>query len=363
MKNNRLLIALVVLIGVGALAVTTSRSHQAETTVEAPVVKLPTIKKEDLTQIEIVKPNGETITLAKKDGAWQLASPVGAKADMTAVDALLDKLSTIEITGVAATRKENHAKLQVDEGAALRVKAKAGDKLLLDLFVGASKSGNTMVRMDGKDAALVAKGGLRFAFDKEAKMFRDRVITDLDSTELTGLVLESSKGAFKFDKPDKAWTQSAKEKPIKDFSDAKVQSLASTLSRLRAADFAEPAVTAEAAGFNAPEAKVTLIGKTAAPTVLELGKLHPNGNEYFVRVSGKDTIFRIGKFIAERMLSDATAFVDDKKDESQEGAGAAGGFEGMPEGMMAPGGAGGQLPPEVLEQLKRQLATQGGAHP
>ncbi len=360
MKNNRLLIALVVLIGVGALAVTASRSHQAETTLEAPVEKLPTIKKEDLTEVEIVKPSKETIKLAKQGGAWKLVQPP-ANADMTAVDSVLDKLTTLDITGVAATRKENHAKLQVDDGTALRVKAKAGDKLVLDLFVGASKNGNTMVRLDGKDTVLIAKGGLRFAFDKEAKMFRDRVITDIDSNELTGLVVESTKGSFKFDKAGTAWKQAAGQKPIKDFSDAKVQSLASTLSRLRAADFAEPTVSPDAAGFSVPDAKVTLTGKTGAPTVLELGKQHPNGTEYYARVSGKDIIFRISKFTADRMISDASAFAEDKKEEGKDGAGA----PGMPTGMMPPGGEGApsQIPPELMEQLQRQLANQGGAHP
>lgn len=355
MKNNRLLIALVVLIGVGALAFNATRSHQAETTLEAPVEKLPTIKKEQLTEVEIVRPSQPPIVIAKQGETWALVKPVAAKADMAAVDQVIEKLTTLEVSGVTATRKENHARLQVDAEKAIRVKAKGGDKVLLDLYLGLSKGGNTMLRVEGKDTVLGAKGGLRFAFDKEAKQFRDRVITDVDTAEVTAMVVESPKGVFKFDKADKAWTQAAKEKPITDFSDAKVQSLASTLLRLRAADFADEGMTAEAAGFGPLNGKVTFTVKTGAPVVLELGKAHENGREYYARVTGKDTIFRISKFTADRIIADATAFADSKKDEDK------GAAEAPP--MMPPGeGAPQQLPPEIMEQLQRQLANQGG-HP
>jgi len=355
-KNNRLLIALVVLIGVGALAVTASRSHQAETTVEVTSETLPKLKKEDLTSIEIVKPSNETIMLVKQGTGWQVTQPVVAPADTSAVDAVLEKLTSLEITGVAATRKENHARLQVDKGAGVRVKAKAGDKLVLDLFVGVSKSGNTMLRLDGKDTVLAGKGSLRYAFDKEVKMFRDRVITDIDTAEVTGLTVESAKGIFKFEKKDTAWVQAEKEKPIAEFSDEKVQSLASTFARLRAADFAEPSISADAAGFAAPSAKVTLTLKDGKSVVLELGKILADERDYYARVSGKDTIFRISKFTAERMMADATAFTEDKKDDKAAA-------EGAPEMPMGDAPGGGQLPPEIMEQLKRQLANQGGAHP
>jgi len=353
-KNNRLLIALVVLIGVGALAFNASRSHQAETTMEAPVTTLPTLKKEQLTEIEIVRPSEPPVVLAKQGDTWALVKPVAAKADLSAVDQVIEKLTTLDITGVTATRKENHARLQVDAEKAIHVKAKGGDKVLLDIYVGMSKGGNTMLRIEGKDTVLGAKGGLRFAFDKEAKQFRDRVISDIDTAEITAMLVESPKGTFKFEKADKTWTQAAKEKPIKDFSDAKVQSLASTLARLRAADFAEEGTTPEAAGFGPLNGKVTFTVKTGEPVVIELGKVHENGREYYTRVTGKDTLFRVSKFTADRMLADATAFADTKK----EGEPAAEAPPSMPPGEGMPQ----ELPPEIMEQLKRQLAEQGG-HP
>lgn len=352
MKNNRLIIALVVLVGIGALAMNAARSRQPQTTVEKPTEKLPAIKKDEVTALEIIKPDKQTISLIKKDGAWHVTVPVSAKADTSAVDAVLDKLESLDVGGVAATRKENHARLQVDADKAIRVKAKNGDKTLTDLYIGAAKGGNTMVRAEGSDNVLSVRGSIRYAFDKEAKMFRDRVITDLDTDALSSISFESAKGKFRFEKQDKTWQQAAGEKAIKDFADSKVQSAASTLSRLRANDFAEPSFDPAQAGLTPPAAKVTLASKDKDPVVLELGA--EIGNERYLKKTGSDVIYRISKFSGDRMLADAAAFAIDPKEAKKEAA--PGGAPMMPPGM---GGEGmNQLPPEIMQQLQQQMANQ-----
>jgi hypothetical protein len=359
MNTNRLLIALVVLVGLGAAVVVTLRSRETVTTVAAPDAKLPAIKKEDVTALEIIKPDKTTIALAKKDNVWSLTAPVAAKADTSAVDAVLEKLSELEVSGVAASRKENHKRLQVDATTGIRVKAKAGDKSLIDLWVGESKSGGTMVRLEGEDPVLAVRGSIRYAFDKEVKMFRDRVVTDIEPKDLTSVVIESQKGTFRFEKPAEKWQQAKLgkgEKAIERFSDSKVQSLVSSVARLRASDFGDPAENIEALGFNTPSSKVTLTDKTGKVTVLELGRERPGSNDYYLRVSGNPVVYRISKFTAERMMPEAKAFQEDEKKEGAE-----------PAPQMPTAGMGGenQIPPEVMRQLQQQMQMQqgGGGHP
>jgi hypothetical protein len=350
-KNNRLIIALVVLVGVGALAINAARSRQATTTLEKPAEKLPTVKKDEVTTVEIVQPGKPAIVLTKKNAVWEVTAPVTAKADTSSVDAVLDKLESLDVSGVAATRKENHAKLQVDADKAIRVKAKKDDKVLADLYIGASKAGNTMVRAEGSDSVLSVRGSMRYAFDKDLKMFRDRVITDLETDTLSAIVFESPKGKFRFEKQDKAWTQAAGQKPIKDFADSKVQSAASTLARLRAADFAEPSFTPAEAGLTPPQAKVTFSRPDSEPVVLELGA--EVGNERYLKKSDSDVIYRVSKFNADRMLADAASFAIDPKEAKKDAPSAA---APMMPGM---GGEGmNQLPPELMQQLQQQMANQ-----
>ncbi|MFT3928001.1 MAG: DUF4340 domain-containing protein [Myxococcales bacterium] len=360
MNKNRLLIAVIVFLGLGGAAAAAVRSREAETTIEKPQVSLPTIKKDEITSVEIDNPKKGNVTLSKAEGGWSISAPLAAKADQSAVDALLEKLAELEVTGVTATRKENHARLEVDAAQALHVKVKQGDKQIADLYLGATKSGSTMVRSEGQDAVVSVKGAIRYAFDKDLKSFRDRVILDIDSKDLTGLSINSPKGTFKFEKaagPEGKWTQvlAKKEKPIERYSDAKVQSLSSTFARLRASDFAAPDATPESAGLSTPSATVELTKADGSKATLELGKADGAAGETALRLVGNPVIFKISKFTADRFSSDASAFQEPEKKE-----GAAPAAPEMPD--MA-GGGGQQIPPELLRQLQQQLGAQGMGSP
>jgi hypothetical protein len=359
-NKNRLLIAVIVFLGLGGAAAAAVRSRAAETVIEKPSAKLPAIKKDEITSIEIDHPKKGKITLSKANGQWAVSAPLSAKADQSAVDSVVDKLAELEVTGVTATRKENHARLEVDAAQAIHVKVKQGEKTLADLYVGASKSGGTMVRSEGQDSVVSVKGSIRYVFDKDLKSFRDRVILDLDAKDLSGLSLSSAKGNFVFTKAPAAegaeakWTQvlAKGEKPIERYSDAKVQSLSSTLGRLRASDFAAPGTTPEAAGLAAPSAVAVLTKGDGSKFTLELGKPDGDAGDYTLRLVGNDVIFKVSKYNAERLLTDAKAFQEAEK---KEGA-APEGAPGMPD--MAGGGQ--QIPPEVMRQLQQQLGAHGG---
>jgi len=334
----------------------TLRSQNSGDTTEAkPTVTLPKLKKDEITGIEIIKPDKTDLVLTKADNTWNLSAPVAAKADSSAVDSVIEKLTDLEVSDVAATRKENHKRLQVDAETGLHVKVKGGDKVLADLWIGASKTGGTMLRVDGQDVVVAVKGSIRYAFDKEVKMFRDRVVTDIDPKDLSGIAIESAKGKFKFDKPEEKWVQPKGEKPIEHFSDSKVQSVVSTAARLRASDFAPASESVEAAGFNAPTAKVTLFKKDGSNVVVEVGK-EVAGSDYFLRVVGNPVVYRISKYTGDRLMPELKAFQEEEKKPGDQAAAP----PGMPPGMGGPGG--GQIPPELMQQLQQQMAAQGG-HP
>jgi hypothetical protein len=278
-----------------------------------------------------------------------VTKPLTAKADTANVESVLDKLSGFEVTGTAATRKENHERLQVDAEHAIRVKAKTKDKVALDVYVGLTKAGNTMVRAEGEDVVLSVRGSIRYVFDKELKMFRDRVVTDVNVEDVKAMAVQSSKGSFRFEQVDNVWRQAASEKPIKDFAADKVRSLASALVRLRATDFAEPGLSDEAAGFTTPSATVTFTKKDDTELTLTLGKAHEGGSDYYARVSDRDTLFRVSKYTAERAIADASAFAKSADDEKPAPT--------PPD--MGHGGAPTELPPELMKQLQQQLQQQG----
>lgn len=347
MNNNRLLIAIVVLAVLGGVLASQLRSHQSSSSVAKPTVTLPKIKRDDITKVEIDNPEKKLkVTLVKQGSAWALSAPLVAKADTAAAEAALDKLSDLEVAAIAASRKENHTRLGVDPAHGLHVKAFAGDKLLLDAYLGEAKSSGTMLRLEGQDVVVATRGSIRYAFEKELRYLRDRTITELDPATLKALSLVSAKGSFKFEKPDAKWVQAKAEKPIKDFADSKVESLASSFAKLRATDFAEPGATAESTGLSAPQATLVLTPKEGAEIKVELGKADPTNTDYFVRSSQSEVLFRISRYTGDRLIADAAAFSEPPKKPGEEQA--ANANKGMPVG------GGGSLPPEILKQLQQQ---------
>jgi Domain of unknown function (DUF4340) len=367
-NNNRLLIALIVLALLAGAVVSTLRSREPEATLAKPAASLPQLTQEEITKVELENPEKKLkLTLvkqpapksaapaadadagaepAKPEANWRVTAPLDAQADNAAVESLVEKLAGLEIAAIAATKKENHEKVGVDSAHGIRVKAYNGDKLLLDAYVGASKTSGTMVRKEGEDTVFAVKNSIRYAFDKELKAFRDRVITDLNPDDVKSMVLTSPKGTFKFERPEANWQQAKGEKPIKDYSANKVQSLASSFARLRASDFAEPGATPASTGLDAPAAKLVLTPKSGEPVTFELGKAAEGGADSFLRASGRDVIYRVSKFTSDKLVVDATAFSEPPKKPGEEPPPSA---HGMPVA------GGGNLPPEILKQLQQQM--------
>lgn len=370
MNNNRLLIAIAVLAVLTAAVVSTLRSRAPEATLAKPAASLPELEEDEITKIELDNPEkklkltlvkqeapksaapaeaGDAGAEAKKPEAnWRVSQPLDAQADNAAVESLVEKLAGLEVASIAATKKESHEKVGVDPAHGIRVKAYHGDKLLLDAYVGASKSSGTMLRKEGEDTVFAVKNSIRYAFDKELKGFRNRAITDLNPDDVKAMVLTSPKGTFKFEKPDATWQQAKGEKPIKDFSANKVQSMASSFARLRASDFAEPGATPASTGLDAPAAKLVLTPKDGEPITFELGKQAEGGADSFLRVSGNDVIYRVSKFTSDKLVADATAFSEPPKKPGEEPP-------PSPHGMPVAGG--GNLPPEILKQLQQQMGS------
>ncbi|MDB4987144.1 MAG: hypothetical protein JWN04_2322 [Myxococcaceae bacterium] len=363
-NNSRLYIALALLVAIAAAVVLTRRAHESQTGLEKPSQTLPAVDKSAATQFELSRPGQPTIVAQKQGDKWSITAPLQAEASQEAVNGALDKLADLKVTGLAATRKENQARLGVDAAHALHVRVKAGEKQLLDLYVGEAKGASTIVREEGKDAALSVKGSIRYAFDKDLKEFRKREITDLDVTQVSALAISSKKGNFKFERgPADAWTQAKGEKPIAKFDPEQVQSLLSTATHLRAADFAAAGEPDAVTGLDAPSAKLTLTKKDASTLELSIGKQHPGSDDFYVRSSESPVVFRVAKFSAERLMPEAKYF--EKVEKPAQAAAPQGMQQGMPPGMQmgGPGGGQGGITPEMMEQIQRQLAAQGQGHP
>jgi hypothetical protein len=373
---------------------------------------LPEVERDALTELEIHRPDDEApIRLVKEGDSWRLAAPVEAAASSTAVSTALDKLADLEVTGRAASNARHHDQLEVDEESGVRVIARAGDETVLDVWIGALRSGNTMVRVDGEDEVLTVRGSIKFAFNKAVRDWRDRTITDVTAGDVVAVSFQNDNGRFDFRKGDDGWAQVPPDEapegvelaePIEGFDGSKVSSTVSSLARLRAADFAEPDASPESLGFGPDAARVTLTvregaeeaeeaegaegseeseaaaeGETEAEageaaeasegaadagatrTLTLLVGAEAEDSQRYVKVEGGDVVYVVSRFMADRLLPEADDFTESAEPPPGQPQPA-----GMPGGMPGGGpGGGGQLPPELMQQIQRQLQQQGGGHP
>jgi len=264
----------------------------------------------------------------------------------------LDKLEELEITGVAATTKDNHARLEVDAAKGTHVVAKAGGATVLDLWVGLYKSGSSMLRKEGEDVVATVRGSIRFAFQKDLRGWRDRTIASLDTDNITGLTLSTAQGTLQFVKQDGSWAQAPGEKPIERFDPSRVDTLVTSIATLKAADFPSDPISDEEAGLTeGPDAATVTVAMSGDAgqqgVVLRLGKKVAT-NRYAKR-EGDPTMYLIANFTADNMTGGPSKF---QKPEEKPEDSAAAPPQGTPPGMPA------GHPPTGLDQAKLQQLLQ-----
>jgi len=326
MPVNKLLVAASLLLALLGLTVWQWSTRSAEDDRAADVsVTLPKLKKDDIDELSIAAPGKPPLAFKKNEQTWELTAPVSARADQSNVDTALSKLAELEVISVAATKAENHDKLEVTDSKGAHVIAKQQGKPVLDLLIGAYRSGNTAVREPSNPVVASAKGSIKYAFDKDVRDWRDRAILDVKMDDVQAIRFEGPQGTFRFVKDGKDFKQAPGESPLANLDGSKVWGLVNTVNSLRADDFAAPEVTPEAAGV-APKAdgSVVLTAKVKdAEQQLTLRVGHQVGDRYYVKRDDASTLYLVSKFTGERLLAGKERFVKDEQPKAANGAPAA----------------------------------------
>lgn len=367
-RKNRVAIgtvAFLALLGATIWAVRTRDDAQTDAGAELPSIE---VDKDAITSLEITRPNKdgtEVVVLSKVDGEWHVTVPLDADADRNNIESALNRLATMSPSGVAATRPENYARLEVDDAQAVKVVVRSGDAPSVELRIGKYSNGVTMVRIGDRTEVFTVKGSVRYPFDRDLKTWRNRRITEVQAQDVQEIAFASDNGSFRFNRQDGSWVPAEKQEPIKDFDPKKVEGLVSTAARLTASGFAPSEVSSARAGMNEPKATITL--RVAAPAgeapdeteapaepqviVLEIGDQADKDTELYLRRSDDQTIYVVSQYLADRLRPDAAAF--EKSEEAPPPTRPMPAMQGMPQGQQQP-----QLPPEVMRQLQEQIERQ-----
>lgn len=423
MKNNvpLLLVVLLALVAVTVYVVNQRTSDPDPNIAAADLPEIPAVDTDDVASLEIRRPDEDPIVMERRGDSWMVIAPVEAPVNHANITTALTKIGEIELDRMITTRATNHERLEVDDEQGLRVIAKDSEgEVLIDFILGgSSRSTGTVFRLAGDERVVAIDGSIRFAFNKELRLWRDRTILSVPPADVQQAVFQHGEETLAFARGSEGeWEQVlAEEEPaLERFNPTRVQTTISGISRLRASNFGASDLTPEAAGLTEASTTVTLTiqaspepppspagegeegeqppppapvveAPPAAQTiVVRLGQETTDG-EHYVQLMGNDTIYIISSFDSNRVEGESSIFqTPEAPPEPPPGAGGPPPGAGLPPGVGLPPGAGlppgvrlppgagpapggpggpggGQIPPELMRQIQEQLRKQGANAP
>lgn len=201
------------------------------------------------------------LRIAKKDGDWRVSSPVDARADFTAVESLLGRLSSAQMKSIAAPDAADLAQYGLDKPAAT-VRIGTGSSQATLLVGKAAEAGNVYAKDQSRPAVFTLESSLLDELKKDAGEFRQKDLFDARSFNTTRVEIarggqsaafEKTKVKDKDGKEEEKWKQVAPA--AKDVDGAKVDALLAALTSARADSFQPDAAKT---GLEKPELTVTL---------------------------------------------------------------------------------------------------------
>jgi len=276
-----------------------------------PVARL---KSTDFDTLEVTK--AKATTVIKRDGTkFKVVSPTAYRADDNVAKLAFEAIEKLEFTSIVTEQKAKHAEFEVADDSALRVAAKAGDKVVADLIIGKPMGGGTMVRPAGKDEVWQVTGSIKFNFDKNPADWRDKSITTFLNGDAETIDVKSKTGGTialkKTDKKEGAddlWAITASSLPVNKLDNTIPTGIVSALSVWKANDFADGAKP-EQTGLGDPALTITVGLKGGKKATVLVGN-KKGDDDYYVKTATEPQVFLVKKYNMDRVNKRPIEFRD-----------------------------------------------------
>lgn len=363
MNSKGITIGLVVLVGLIGATAYVYRPAPAETNTTATATPWTTFEASRVDRVILTRPTGpedqRTMEFEKQNGAWRMVRPGQGPTEARSVEDLVERFAEMRVNRVAGRQASSYEAFGVDDGHGTRVTLKAGGGELLNVVVGNGLGGGTAIRVANRPEVYEVNASVSSMVTREARDWRNREVVHAARDAVRGVSWTSGGVTRAFERNGDAWAAAAGT-TVERLDPARVGSLVDTLSNLRATDFA--AADAETGlSEESPRAVLTLGGDAGASTIaLRLGANHGEG-EFFVMKEGDPVVYIISRSQAEAVNPPLTA-LQTPADGGAPADASTPAPAAAPPTPPSPGGPTPQIPPELLEQIRRQMQQQGGAH-
>ena len=205
MKQNPLLIAVLVLVVLGGFVYYT-RENPPEP--ESDTVPLVRVEEADIRKVTVLKPNGETVVVQREaDQPWTFGNGVTVPADDLAVNLMITNLASLDASRVVQEQTADWAPYGLDGDGQLRVtvETSAGDPKSIIFGEDTPTGSSVFARLDGDPRLFTAFSYARDNFDKTIFDWRDKRLLRVNADTTTTLSLSVGPRRLIFAKQGEDW--------------------------------------------------------------------------------------------------------------------------------------------------------------
>jgi len=217
------------------------------------------VDREKLDKLEVVT-DKRTERFEKKEGDWQIAEPAIGKAEFSAVDNLVSRISSLQMKSIVNDASD--AKKYGLDKPPLTVRVGSGSSMATLLIGSGAESGTVYAKDAARPAVFTIESSLVDDLKKDPSEYRLKDLFDARSFNTTRVEIarngqtttfEQTKTKDKDGKETEKWRQTSPS--AKDVDGAKIEALVSAASAARATGFVDS--TAKT-GLDKPELTVAL---------------------------------------------------------------------------------------------------------
>jgi Domain of unknown function (DUF4340) len=303
MKPARLLIAAILLAGLGAALYFSNKSEAAKE--KAPskdkdaAPKILALTEADIRTIDIKKPGSDPTTLKKDDsGKWSITAPKPLPADQSSVGTLTSATTSLNAERVIDDHPSDLSSYGLQPALEdITFTMKDGNKKELLLGDDTPAGGNAYAMISGDPHLYTVSSFNKSSFDKSTKDLRDKRMMTFDQDKISRVELTAKKTSEEFGRINQNEWQILKPKPLRA-DGFQVDDLVRKLSGANmdpavSEDDAKKAAAAFASGTPVAIAKVT---DATGTQTLEVRK---NKDDYYAKSSQVEGIYKVPKDLGE----------------------------------------------------------------
>jgi hypothetical protein len=209
MMNVRSTLALLVIaIGLGVFIWILDR--RSPSTREERTGYIVDLDRNDVTNVEITNENAKTV-LNKTPTGWQIVAPVNDRADVRAMDSLLDNIQFLRRDDtISNLGKREEKQKHLKEFGLLKPRLKLAWKtknrhFAIEFGADAAVEGTCYVRTEGNDKVFVTSNELKGLISKRSDAFRDHQITPFLTAQIDRMVVHQSGGDIELVRQQNGW--------------------------------------------------------------------------------------------------------------------------------------------------------------